>query len=62
MIDLAKTSIVRKKLGFNSPDLNLEDDLAKSDDSNDENKIQSPSLLILSCNLIEIHRLRSLLI
>jgi hypothetical protein len=39
MIDLAKTSIVRKKLGFNSPDLNLEDDLAKSNDSNDEHKI-----------------------
>jgi hypothetical protein len=39
MIDLAKLSIARKKLGFNSPDLNLDDDLAKSNDSNDENKI-----------------------
>ena len=62
MIDLAKTSIVRKKLGFNSPDLNLEDDLTQSKYSNDENIIQSPSLLIFSCNTIEVHRLRSLLI
>jgi hypothetical protein len=62
MIDLAKTSTARKKLGFNSPDLNIEDDLAKSNDSNDENKIKSPSLLIFSCNIIEILRLRSLLI
>lgn len=39
MIDLAKTSIVRKKLGFNSPDMNLEDDLAQSNNSNDESRI-----------------------
>lgn len=39
----------------------MEDDLSPSNIS-DENRIQSPSLLIFSCNIIEVHRLRSLLI
>jgi hypothetical protein len=65
MIELAKLSVTEKfdsTLGGNSKDKKSSDPLMdllfNADKDSDENVVKSPSLMVMSCNLIETLRLR----
>ena len=61
---MAKVSISRKHGELEQPEKKSEDEAGKESDEEpkDDNSIQSPSLLILACNTVEVLRLRAELI